>query len=442
VNRALRLAYSTAGQLARLAAALAPGKTQPRGGKLVRALRARHGIRARYAAWAGLRDITRPLLWIHAPSVGEGLQARPLLELIRQRHPEIQLAFTFFSPSAEGFAHSLAVDFADYLPFDTPGDVGVALDALRPTALVFSKTDAWPVLMEQAASRGVKVGMISGTLSPVSSRQGALATRLLQASYALFDMVGAVSSEDAERLVRLGVRPEALVVTGDTRYDQVWERARVVDRTSPLLTPLRGRATLVAGSTWPSDDEVLLPAWVALLRDYPELRLVIAPHEPEPRVVGAIEHWSEQQRLRSARLAAGADALLRADVVVVDRVGVLGDLYAAASVAFVGGGFHDAGLHSVLEPAAFGLPVAFGPRHASSRDAQLLLKAGAARSVATVDETVEVLGQWFGDEAARASAGQAARALVEAGTGAAERTLELVLRLLGYPAPTSSGEPR
>jgi 3-deoxy-D-manno-octulosonic-acid transferase len=120
--------------------------------------------------------------------------------------------------------------------------------------------------------------------------------------------------------------------------------------------------------------------------------------------------------------------------VVVDRVGVLGDLYAVASVAFVGGGFHAAGLHSVLEPAAFGVPVVFGPRYGSSRDAALLLRARGARSVATVDETVEVLAQWFGDAAARRAAGEAARALVEAGTGAAERTLALVLRLLGVPA--------
>lgn len=441
MNRALRLAYTTAGQLARLAAALAPVGERPNGGKLVRALRARHGIRARYAAWADQRDLSRPLLWMHAPSVGEALQARPILELLRRQYPEVQLAFTFFSPSAEGLAHALAVDFADYLPFDTAGDVRVALDALRPTALVFSKTDAWPVLLEEAARRGVKLGMISGTLSPVSSRQGGLATRLLRESYALFDAVGAISEEDAQRLVRLGVRPEAVTVTGDTRYDQVWERARSVDRASPVLQVLANRQALVAGSTWPPDEEVLLPAWVALLRDYPDLRLIVAPHEPRTAAVSTIEEWAARHRLRSARLGNSLEGLASADVVVVDRVGVLGDLYAVASVAFVGGGFHAAGLHSVLEPAAFGVPVVFGPRYGSSRDAALLLRARGARSVATVDETVEVLAQWFGDAAARRAAGEAARALVEAGTGAAERTLGLVLHLLGLPAFAEARRP-
>ncbi|HEU4586056.1 MAG TPA: glycosyltransferase N-terminal domain-containing protein, partial [Gemmatimonadaceae bacterium] len=148
----LHLSYRALGELARLGAALAPSS----GGKTARALRARRGIRARYEAWgrAG-RDPGRPLLWMHAPSVGEGLQARPVIELLRASHPELQIAYTHFSPSAERFAGSLGVDFTDYLPFDTRGDARAALDALRPRAIVFSKLDVWPVLAREAAARGV-----------------------------------------------------------------------------------------------------------------------------------------------------------------------------------------------------------------------------------------------------------------------------------------------
>ena len=134
MNRALRLGYGAAGQVARALARLAPDD----GSKVTRALHARRGIRERYAAWgrAG-RDPARPLLWVHAPSVGEGLQARPVLELLRRERPDVQLAYTHFSPSAASFAASLDVDFREYLPFDTAGDARAALDALRPTALVF-----------------------------------------------------------------------------------------------------------------------------------------------------------------------------------------------------------------------------------------------------------------------------------------------------------------
>ncbi|HSA57391.1 MAG TPA: glycosyltransferase N-terminal domain-containing protein [Gemmatimonadaceae bacterium] len=430
MHPAIRACYGAAGQLARAAAALSPaGRAKWR-----RALRARRGIRSRYAAWARRRDTTRPLLWVHAPSVGEGLQARIVLELVRARRPDVQLAYTFFSPSAERFARSLDVDFAEYLPFDTPGDARTALDALRPTALVFSKLDVWPILVDEARARHVRLGLISGTLSEVSSRQGRLASHLLEESYASLDRVGAVSTADAERLATLGVRHDHIVVTGDTRYDQALQRAANADRSGALLAPLASnRPTLVAGSTWPSDEAILLPAWLAVRRDVPDARLIIAPHEPTLRHLVPLERWARENGLAWARLDASGIAV--ADVVIVDRVGVLGDLYALAQAAWVGGGFHGAGLHSVLEPAAFGAPVIFGPRHGNSRDATLLHRARGGDSVATIDEAIEALSLWLGEPESRRAAGEAARALVVSGGGAAERTYALVLSLLDPPAP-------
>ena len=430
MNPALRLAYGAVGQLARSAAALTPrGESKWR-----RSLVARRGIRRRYAAWGRHRDLSRPLLWLHAPSVGEGLQARVVIDLVRSRRPDIQLAYTFFSPSAESFARSLPVDFTDYLPFDTPGDAAAVLAALRPTALVFSKLDVWPVLVAEAARRGVRLGLISGSVSEASSREGAIATALLYDCYAALDRVGAASETDAERIIALGADPERVAITGDTRYDQVWRKATSVDRQGGLLAPLTSlRPTLVAGSTWPSDEAVLFEAWPAVRRDIHDARLIIAPHEPTTLHLAPIEDWARAQQLSLARL--GAPGAATADVVLVDRTGVLGDLYSLATAAFVGGGFHGAGLHSVLEPAAFGVPVVFGPRHANSRDAVLLHRSRGGDSVATADEAIEALQLWLGDPAARVQAGAAARALVQRGLGAGERSYELVLELL---APAGS----
>lgn len=366
---------------------------------------------------------------MHAPSVGEGLQARPVLDLLRAAHPELQLAFTHFSPSAERFAASLGADFTDYLPFDTPGDARSALAALRPNALVFSKLDVWPVLAREASARGVRLGLTSATLAERSGRRGGLAAALLGEAYARLDAVGAIDADDAERLVQLGVQRSVITVTGDTRYDQVWALAEAVDRAGPLLAPLESdRPTLVAGSTWPSDEAVLLAAWLEARRVVPRARLVIAPHEPVSSHLVPIERWAADAGARLARL--GAPDAGEAEVLLVDRVGVLGELYALGDAAYVGGAFRNAGLHSVLEPAAYGAPVLFGPRFGASRDARLLASSGGGSAAATASELAALIVRWLSNRSEREAAGGRARALVVSGLGAAERSAALVERLL------------
>ena len=401
----------------------------PGAGKLARALRARRESHARIEAWAASsRDPSRPLLWLHAPSVGEGLQARAVLDVLRERHPQWQLAYTWFSPSAERFASQLPVDISACLPFDTGPSARRLIAALRPQAIVFAKLDLWPRLADEARRRGVRLGMVSATLAATSGRSGHLARALLGEAYASLDGVGAISEEDATRLATLGVARSRIRITGDTRYDQVAARAARVDRSSPMLTRLRSpRPTLVAGSTWPTDEEVLLTAWNRLRRVRADARVIVAPHEPTAAHLAPIARWAAAQGLTLARLDA---AEASTDVVLVDRVGVLGDLYALADVAFVGGGFHAAGLHSVLEPAAYAVPVSFGPRHQASRDAGILIQAGGARSVASVEEMTAVLADWLSSADARSSAGRAARAVVTAGLGAAERSAVLVEELM------------
>ena len=398
--------------------------------KLIRTLRARRDILARYERWGTEhREPARPLLWMHAPSVGEGLQARPVLELVRTDYPAAQLAYTHFSPSAERFAAGLDADFVDYLPFDTRTDAARALDALQPSALVFCKLDVWPLLAEAAARRGVATGMISATLPARSRRRSPAGRALLGDAYARLEAVGAIDQDDADRLIDLGVRRDVIRVTGDTRYDQVWQRARRSDRQSPLLAPLvSDRPTLVAGSTWPTDERILIPAFARARTLEPGLRMIVAPHEPTSPHLASLETRAAGAGLRSSRLTASGEA--EADVVIVDRVGVLGDLYGLADFAFVGGGFHGAGLHSVLEPAAFGVPVIFGPRTGGARDPELLIVRGGAVITATEGAMADRLVDWVRNSRARKDAGARAREVVEAGTGAARATYELVRTLL------------
>lgn len=397
--------------------------------KAWRAVRARAGAVERFERWArDHRDPARPLLWMHAPSVGEGLQARPVIALLRERHRDLQVVYTYFSPSAERFAASVGADFADYLPFDTATAAARLLDALRPDAIVFAKLDLWPRLAEAARARTVPLGMISATLSAGSGRGGLLARALLGDAYAALGLVGAIDTEDGARLVALGVHADRVRVTGDTRYDQVAARAAATDPASGLLSPLASaRPTLVAGSTWPADEAALLPAWLEVRRAVPDARLIIAPHEPTPEHLAPVEQWARGAGLSIARLG---DATATHDVVLVDRVGVLGELYALADAAFVGGGFHAAGLHSVLEPAAFGAPVLFGPLHANSRDAGLLIEARGGEAVRDTAELARALRILLDEPDTRTRAGAAAKRVVQQGLGAAERSTLLVDELL------------
>jgi 3-deoxy-D-manno-octulosonic-acid transferase len=426
VRRPLRLAYDAVANLARGLTIFAPTGE----GKITRALADRNGLIERYRAWGvAQRDATRPLLWMHAPSVGEGLMARPVLAALRDSQPRMQLAYTFFSPSAVKFASALDVDFRDYLPFDTVGDMSAALDALAPKAIVYSKLDLWSNLTTLASERGVKLGMISASLSATSSRRSGVAKAILRDAYACLDAVGAVDAADADRLIEVGVRRDVIQITGDTRYDQVWARAAAIGDKESLIAPLRStRPLIVAGSTWTSDDAVLFPAFVQLKRATPELRLMIAPHEPTPAHLEPIYAWAKQQGLRAVSMSEPTAA--ESDVIVVDRVGVLGDLYALATLAYVGGGFHAAGLHSVLEPASFGVPVAFGPRHTGSRDALALLRGGGGASISDERSAVERFARWLRSDADRRAAGEQARQVVRDGLGAAERSTKLVESLL------------
>jgi 3-deoxy-D-manno-octulosonic-acid transferase len=400
-------------------------------GKLARGIRGRAGVLERMEAWAReSRDPQRPLVWFHAPSVGEGLQARAVIEEFRRRHPDAQLVYTFFSPSAEGLARRIPADFADYLPLDLPAAVARAVDLLRPDVIAFSKTDVWPNLTRAARERGTRLALLSATLPAASSRLRGPARALLAPAYRRLDRVAAISAADADRFAALGVPAERRSVMGDARFDQVAARAAAVDRDSDLLRPIRAAAplVLVAGSTWPADEERLIPAIAALPRT--GWRLVLTPHEPTDEHLRSSEALVAAHGLRARRLSALGGSPPEEEVILVDRVGVLGDLYAVADLAYVGGGWGSAGLHSVLEPAAYGLPVLFGPRHHNAREAAELIDRGAAFAPPDAAALRERLLTLTSDAGARSVAGAASLAYIGAGVGAAARGAGVVEELM------------
>jgi len=388
----------------------------------------------RLAWWASSqRDHVRPLVWFHAASVGEGRQAESVLDELRRLLPTCQLVYTHFSPSAEPLARRLQVDVADYLPYDDPGSIDRVLAALAPDLLVFAKLDLWPELATRAEARGTSVALVAATVSPGSGRLRWPALELLRPGYAAVRVAGAVSEADAQRLALLGVAPSRIRVTGDPRFDSVASRVAAVEPGDPLLALGAGGPTLVAGSTWSADERVVLGAFARIHDRHPEARLIVVPHEPTADHLAALERRAALLRLPApVRLSAAQGAV---PLLAVDRVGALATLYGAGRMAYVGGGFGRAGLHSVLEPAAWGVPVCFGPHWGESRDAALLLEGGAAAAIpangaGSVDSLVEIWEKWLADEGYRRDQGGRAATIVAAGRGAARRSAEMLAEVI------------
>jgi 3-deoxy-D-manno-octulosonic-acid transferase len=250
--------------------------------------------------------------------------------------------------------------------------------------------------------------------------------------------VGAVAREDADRFARLGVGPERVRVTGDARFDQVAARVARIDRDSPLLRALTADDPLVvAGSTWPADEAVLIPAF-ASAGPLARARLAIAPHEPTPRHVEVLARRLAAAGLAHERLG-DVERRGRADarVIIIDRVGVLADLYAAGAIAYVGGGFGRRGLHSVIEPAATGIPVLYGPRRGNAREASELRDAGGAFEIVDTADCTGRLAALLTDRSLRARSGDAASAYVRSRLGGAAANAALVLEASTLTTPAA-----
>ena len=400
--------------------------------KLSRGLRGRRDADRILIEWGHrVRDPARPTVWLHASSVGEALQGRAVLEALSERIPDLQVVFTFFSPSAEDVSVRFPADVSAYLPWDLPEVMGKVLDAVRPSLVLFTQREVWPSLVETATSRGVPTVLVAATLPEDAGRISRTGRAVLGSAFRGLERVAAISAADGERFRFLRVPPDRVVVTGDPGVDSARGRAAVARPEASHLRVFQEHSgpVLVAGSTWRSDEDVLIPALARVRLIHPDLQLVLAPHEPgswdfealEDRL--SVDGWSPIL-LREAEARGRLDG---ANAVLVERTGVLAELYTVASMAYVGGGFHGHGLHSVLEPAAAGAPVLFGPRHQNSLAAFHLLERGGARAVPDGDALTAVLEEWLGDAEKLQRDGRRALEYIEEHRGAAGRTADLLV---------------
>ncbi|MBX3033353.1 MAG: hypothetical protein KF865_05450 [Bdellovibrionaceae bacterium] len=302
----------------------------------------------------------RPL-WVHASS-GEIEYARPVLREWKRRHPDIPLVVTYSSPSAVRILRQLAeIDAWGAVPWEFRGSVEKFLRRFEPRAALVARTDLWPVMADTLRRHDIPTLMFAATFAENSSRLRGLSRRLTARSLSALSELQVVSEEDKQNLGDLSERLPVRV-SGDTRFDQVFNRLQNPQSLPAPLKPEGPEKILVAGSTWPEDEAVLLPAFAAAKN----WKMILAPHEVSEERLAALEKKFAEMGLATQRFS--AEGRWTAPVLLVDRLGVLAELYTWGDLAFVGGSFRRQ-VHSVMEPLAAGLRVLVGPFHLNNREA-------------------------------------------------------------------------
>lgn len=401
--------------------------------KIAEGIEGRKGLRERWRKSAAALDPGKKTIWFHVSSVGEFLQARPVMDLLAERHGDsVQIALTFFSPSGINYfkkhdrsAKNTSLVFVDYLPLDTVSNMRFCLDALKPYMIVYVKFDLWPNLIFEAGTSGIPQILVSGTLSPSSKRLSGPAKRFYGSLYSTLDAIAAISDEDAARFSNyLGTETE-IVTAGDTRFDQVCHRIdnSTVKISGKILEDIR--PLIIAGSTWPKDEEIVISGFARIRAEQPDTAMIVAPHEPTGSRLREIEKSLDKNGLRSARLSTLETWNADTPVIIADGVGYLAELYKAGDIAYVGGSW-TTGVHNVMEPSVLELPVFFGPEIDNSWEAGMLVRLGAGKVVHTDEEFAREAGALLEDSALRESLGKKASEFIRRSCGAAARCLDLI----------------
>jgi 3-deoxy-D-manno-octulosonic-acid transferase len=403
---------------------------------LVRGLRDRAYWSAPWERFGFGRRLAAPSIWLHAVSVGEVSAAAALLRALRARYPATPMVLSTATPTGRARAQSLFGTDVDirYLAYDTPGSVRRFLARINPRVGVIIETELWPNLLHECRRRGVPIVLASARLSAKSVSRYRRARALFGAAVAHNVTIAAQSGEDAERFIAIGADPARTSAVGNLKFDMQLGEA-VLEAGRKLRAEYLGeRPVWIAGSTHADEEEQLLAAHAELRQAVARALLILVPRHPQrfESVANLLARRWERFDRRSVVAPVRPDA----DVLLVDTMGELTALYAAADVAFVGGSLVPVGGHNLLEPAALGVPVITGPYTANSGEIarELMLRGGAVR-VADAHTLANVLGQFFADPNMRRRTGTYGREFVEAHRGTVARLMDIIDPLLVASTP-------
>lgn len=349
-------------------------------------------------------------IWIHAASLGEFEQGRPLIEMIRRNHPDAKILLTFFSPSGYEVRHNFPlVDAVVYLPFDTKKNVRQFLDTVKPRMAIFVKYEFWGNYLNELKLRGIPTYIISAIFrksQPFFKPWGGEFRKMLT----YFTHIYVQDEGSRELLAGIGIKN--VTVAGDTRFDRVTDiMESCVEIPQAAALTRDASLTIVAGSTWPPDESYLLPCFNA----HPGMRLIIAPHEVNEERIAAIE---SQLNRPSCRLStATPEEAAKCDCIIVDCYGKLSSAYRYGNIAYIGGGF-GVGIHNLNEAAVYDIPVIFGPHYHKFKEARDLIKCKGGFSFSNKEEFDAIIEPIVNDKKLREQYGKNAGNYIKENLGA------------------------
>jgi 3-deoxy-D-manno-octulosonic-acid transferase len=394
--------------------------------------RVRQGIRLRLGLYDGVAMPPRgPRVWLHGASAGDVLGLVPIVRELKALRPEVRVIVSSITDSGASMARQRLVaqglaDLVTFLPYDLPGACRRALAALRPDVLVLEYTELWPQLVDRAARTGVKLALTNGRLRPRNVPRYRLLFQFVGNLIQAFDVLMMRAEDEAERALLLGAARDRVHVTGNTKFDALAVSVpEGEDAALRQALSLSGERLWVCGSTHEGEEAGLLRAFSLLRRDHPDLRLLIAPRyiERAQRVLALARSMGLGTRLRSQR--GGPEP-----VIVLDTIGELVRAYQLATVVFVGGSFGRRGGQNILEPAACGKPVLFGPRMENFQDSVQVLVGRGGLQVKNPVALLQLLRDLLARPDELRKLGELAREAVSSVRGASARDARLIAELI------------
>ncbi len=364
-------------------------------------------------------------IWFHAASLGEYEQGLPVMERMKSRFPNHLIVLTFFSPSGyEVRKNNTIADVTVYLPLDTQSNVNQFLKLVRPDMVFFIKYEYWPNYLNALQNKEIPTYLISGIFREKQvffKWYGGFYRKALDA----FEHFFVQNSSSKELLLKLG--KTNVTVSGDTRFDRVTEILKQNNELDFIEEFKNSTLTVVIGSSWPKDEALL----VNYINTAINVKFIIAPHNINKDQIANLQNQISKKTVLFSSLNlkdVGASKLADYDVFIIDTIGILTKIYSYADIVYVGGGFGNPGVHNILEPATFGVPIIIGPNYSHFVEATALVKMEGCISIGNQVELDEALDKLIQNEAVRLEKGHVCSTFVEMNKNATETIFNYIIK--------------